>query len=350
MIRLGRRQFIVGASALGGTAAWFAGPAFGQTRSVSTTFGPTGIIYCASMVAIERGIAKEEGLDLKLVITDGGAKSRQVLAAAQTEYAHGDATHPLQISNRGKAAKILLATEVYASYSNIIVRKDLFDQGITSPEKFAAWKRPDGAKPIIAATAIGSGTWMFGSYIFEKLGLGDRLNWVSGGGSQTMLGALQSKQFDAIMALPAWQFEAEDRGWGRAIYDVTDVQVWNKIFGGPIPVATIYALETTVNNQPDVTQAYVNAVYRAMRWLKDAPIDEIYAVIGEKYIGGLNAEPVKREIAYYKKTWNYDGAISEETYKRAAPVWFRDGTDIKDTDYKTAVEPRFVANAKRKYG
>ena len=87
-----------------------------------------------------------------------------------------------------------------------------------------------------------------------------------------------------------------------------------------------------------------------MRWLKGASVDEIYALIGEKYIGGLDAAPVKREIAFYKKTWNYDGEISEATYKRAAPVWFRDGTDIKDTDYKTAVEPRFVANAKRKYG
>jgi NitT/TauT family transport system substrate-binding protein len=191
---------------------------------------------------------------------------------------------------------------------------------------------------------------MFGTYIFEKLNAGDKVNWVSGGGPKTMLGALQSKQFDAIMALPSWQFEAEDQNWGRAIYDVTDTQVWNKTFGGPIPVATVYALETTISSHADETQAFVNAIYRSMQWMKAASVDEIYNLLGEKYMGSLSAEAVKREIVFYKKTWNYDGVIAEDTYKRAAPVWFRDGTDIKDTDFKTAVEPRFVANAKRKYG
>ena len=30
-----------------------------------------------------------------------------------------------------------------------IIRKDLWDQGITNLEKFAEWKRPDGRKPIV---------------------------------------------------------------------------------------------------------------------------------------------------------------------------------------------------------
>ncbi|HEY0525162.1 MAG TPA: ABC transporter substrate-binding protein [Stellaceae bacterium] len=348
-----RRQFVVGATALGSSIVWNfggAGAAFAQAKSVSATFGPTGILYAATMVAVERGFAKEEGLDVKLVVTDGGAKSRQVLAAGQTDFAHGDAVHPMQIGNRGKPAKMLLATETYASYSNIVIRKDLYDQGITTPAKLAEWKRPNGAKPIVAATAVGSGTWMFGTYVFDKLGVGDSINWIGGGGAQTMLGGLGSKQFDAIMALPAWQIEAEKRGWGAVIYDVTDRDAWNRTFGGPLPVSVVYALDTTIAAHEAETQAYVNALYRSIQWLKAASVDDIYVAIGQKYIGELDPDVVKQEIGFYKKLWNYSGAVTEEEFKRGGQVWYREGTDIKETTYKDAVEPRFLANAQRKFG
>jgi NitT/TauT family transport system substrate-binding protein len=345
-----RRRFIAGA-ATAGAAAWFApGRAVAEARTANATFGPATAIYAANMVALELGLAREEGLDLKLVTTDGGAKSRQVLAAGQADYAHGDATHPLQISNRGKPAKALLCTENICSYANIVVRRDLYERGITSPEKLAAWKRPDGAKPIVAATAIGSGTWMFGTYIFERLGAGERINWIAGGGSKTMLGGLASKQFDAIMAVPAWQSQAEEQGWGRVIYDVRDRAAWDRTFGGPLPVSVIYALDTQIARHEAETQAYVNAIYRAMQWLKGASSDEIYRRIGEKYLGDLNPDAAKRELDYYKATWNFAGGVSEAEFKRGGAVWYRDGTGIEETAYNDAIEPRFLLNAQRKFG
>jgi NitT/TauT family transport system substrate-binding protein len=344
-----RRDFLVAATALSGATALFGARAFAAEKEVSATFGPVSGLYAANLVALELGIAREEGLELKLVTTDGGAKSRQVLAAGQAMFGHGDATHPLQISNRGKPAKILLCTENIASYANIVVRADLYDQGITSPDKLAAWKRPDGAKPIVAATAIGSGTWMFGTYIFESLGAGERINWVAGGGAKTMLGALSTRQFDAIMSAPVWQFEAEKKGWGKPIYEVRDRAAWDKAFGGPLPVATVYALDSQIADKA-LTQSYVNAIYRAMQWLKQAPTLEVYTKVGEKYWSDLDEEAAKREIDYFKATWNFPCGISEEEFARGGKVWYRDGTDLKETAYQDAVAPAFLEAARKKYG
>src|SRR5258708_4779428 len=190
MTGLGRRRLLQGLGASGAVLCLTTGPARAQQKRLfaSATVGPGGAIYAASMVADVLGFAREERLDLKLQVTDGGARSRQVLAAGEAMFGHGDTSHPLQISNRGKPARMLYVTESVCSYANIVVRKDLYDQGITTPEKLAGWKRPGGAKPIVAATAIGSGTWMYGSYIFDSLGVGDNINWVSGGGTSTMLG------------------------------------------------------------------------------------------------------------------------------------------------------------------
>jgi NitT/TauT family transport system substrate-binding protein len=348
-MKTSRRDFLISATALSGATALFGARAMAAEKEVTATFGPVSGLYAANLVALELGLAKEEGLQLKLVTTDGGAKSRQVLAAGQAMYGHGDATHPLQISNRGKPAKMLLCTENICSYANIVVRKDLYDQGITTPEKLAQWKRPDGAKPIVAATAIGSGTWMFGTYIFENLGAGDRINWVAGGGTKTMLGALSTKQFDAIMAVPAWQFEAEEKGWGKVIFDVRNRVAWDNTFGGPLPVATVYALNSQIADKA-LTQAYINAIYRAMQWLKEASVDDVYTRVGEKYWSDLDPVAAKREIAYYKATWNYPGTVSEGDFARGGKVWYREGTDLKQTAYKDSVDPSFVEAARKKYG
>lgn len=351
MTGLGRRRVLQGLGATGAlclTAVHAKGaPA---PALVTATFGPAGAIYAANMVADVLGLAKQQALEIKLQISDGGAKSRQILAAGEAMFGHGDTSHPLQVSNRGKPARMLYVTETVCSYANIVVRKDLYDQGITTPEKLGAWKRPGGAKPIVAATAIGSGTWMYGSYIFDSLGVGDNINWVSGGGTSTMLGGLQSKQFDAIMALPAWQFDAEDHGWGKAIYDVLDKAAWNKAFGGPLPTTALYALKTTIDKQPDLTQAYINAIYQAMQWMKANTSAEIFKRIGPKYLQDYDPAAAKREFDYYKAAWHYEGTFSPQEYDNGARVWFRDGTDIKPIAFADAVDTRFVDDAHRRFG
>jgi NitT/TauT family transport system substrate-binding protein len=139
-----------------------------QAQTATLAFGPATAVYSLGMIAEAKGFFKSENLDFKLVIGNAGTHGRQALAADQALFAHGDASHPLQLSTRGKKCKIIMATQMIASISNIVVRRDLYDAGITTVEKFADYKRPDGAKPIIAATAIGSGTWMYGTYVFES--------------------------------------------------------------------------------------------------------------------------------------------------------------------------------------
>ena len=73
------------------------------------------------------------------------------------------------------------------------------------------------------------------------------------------LGGLKAGKFDAIMAVPEWQWAAEGEGFGKTIYDVQDAPAWDRVFGGPIPVTVGYVLKETVERSPDLVQAYVTA-------------------------------------------------------------------------------------------
>ncbi|MCL4765706.1 MAG: ABC transporter substrate-binding protein [Hyphomicrobiaceae bacterium] len=343
-----RRQALITGSAAVGAGLL---PSFARAEAAAATlaYGPALPVYSLGVIAEAKGFLKAENLDLKLVIGNAGTHGRQALAAGQALFAHGDASHPLQLSTRGKKCKIIMASQMIASISNIVVRKDLYDAGITTVEKLASYKRPDGAKPIVAATAIGSGTWMYGTYVFEAMGFGDRINWVAGGGTKTMFPGLETKQFDAIMAVPAWVLEAEDKGFGRVIYDTSKPGVFEAAFGGTVPVLVLYTLEETAQHEKPKVQAFINAMYRAMKWVKATPVDEVYALVGEKHYSGINPVAVKTELSFDKNTWTYDGRIDKASFERGGKVWYRKGSDIPESKYEDIIDMSFLDAAQAKY-
>jgi len=343
-----RRQALIAGSGLAG-ASMLPWQLRAEAKPVTLAFGPVSPVYAIGMIAELKGYFKEEGLDSKLVTGNAGIFGRQTLAAGQALFAHGDASHPLQLTARGKPCKILLATEMVCSYANIMVRRDLYESGITSVDKLAAYKRDDGAKPIVAATAIGSGTWVFGTYVFEARGLGDKVNWVAGGGPNTMFPSLQTRQFDAIMAPPSWIVEVEKKGFGKTIYDTSKPGVFEKDFGGMLPVLVIYTLQDTIEQDKAMVQAFVNAIYRAMTFVKATPPADVQALVTPKYFSGIDPDAVGAELGFDKSTWAYDGLIDKTSFERGAKPWYRKGTDIPETRYEDVVDISFLQAARAKY-
>ncbi|WP_076858352.1 ABC transporter substrate-binding protein [Bradyrhizobium mercantei] len=343
-----RRQALIAGPALAGTSL-LPHALHAENKVASLAFGPVSPIYAIGMIAELKGYFKDEGIDSKLLTGNAGTFGRQTLAADQAKFAHGDASHPLQLSARGKPCKILLATEMVCSFANVVVRRDLYESGITSVEKLAAYKRADGTKPVIAASAIGSGTWVYGTYLFEARGLGEKVNWVAGGGPNTAFASLQTKQFDGAMAPPSWIVEAERQGFGKAIYDTSKPGVFEKDFGGTVPVLVIYALNDTVEQEKAVVQASVNAIYRAMKWIKDTPLAEVQALVTPKYFSGIDPNAVSAELGFDKSTWAYDGSIDKASFDRGTKVWHRKGTDIPQTRYEDVIDMTFLDAAKAKY-
>jgi len=211
---LTRRQLLAGAAAAGLASARPERPG-AQPRPAPTpitlSHSISTFVYAQHLVAREKRFFEDEGLsaDRGFIVPGGGAKVVQALAAGQAMFALGDSNHPLKISEKGKDAIILFATDTRCSYANIVARKELFDRGVKSVEALADEKLV-GRKAVIAATAIGSGTHVYGVYVLKNTKgsdgkpANDHVEWVGGGASTTMLGGLKAGKFDAIMAVPEW--------------------------------------------------------------------------------------------------------------------------------------------------
>jgi NitT/TauT family transport system substrate-binding protein len=312
--------------------------------------------YAQHLVAREKKLFEEEGvtLDQGFLVPAGRTHVGQALASGRALFALGDSIHPLKISELGKDAVILFATDTRCAYANIVVRKDLHDAGLTGVEKLGALKRPGGGKWIIAATAMGSGTHAYGAYVLDAhkaadgRPLGSLVEWVGGGTSAALLTGLKAGKFDAIMAVPEWLWLAEDRGLGRTIYSVQEERTWSQVFGGPLPVTVGYCLRETVEKMPDTVQGYVTACYRAQQWIQKATEAEIADLLHKPYLDSLSKDELLRSIRYYRGIFDWDLVVEERDYNEVLKIFLASRTLGKEIPFERGVEMSFVRKAHQK--
>ena len=305
-------------------------------------------IYQSQFVADRLGYFKEAGLECKLIQGGSGVKTREIIASSQGDIGIGDVTHPMQLANHGRAGRILMPTDTRSSSVMFIIRKDLWDQGLTTLEKFTEWKRPDGRKPIVSVSSLGGTNHVWSSYYMETMGLAEKVTWIGTGNVDTMLGTLKSKQADVLISSLSLLDESQEQGWGTLLFDGTDEAIWNKYIGGKVPVTGHFTVQSTIDKDRPKMQAFVTALWRAAQWIKAHSAEEIYDVI-EPYVGSTSRKANVLEITALKKVADYDGTVDAASFARGEKVWFREMTGIKPLTIAEVVVPDFVAAAKKAY-
>jgi NitT/TauT family transport system substrate-binding protein len=305
-------------------------------------------IYQTQFVADRIGFFKEAGLDCKLIQGGSGVKTREIIASSQGDIGIGDITHPMQLSNHGRAGRVLMPVDTRSSAVMFIVRKDLKDQGINTLEALTEWKRPDGRKPIVSVSSLGGTNHVWSSYYMEAMGLDQKVTWIGTGNVDTMLGSLKSKQVDVLVSSLSLLNESMEQGWGELLFDGTDETIWNKYIGGKVPVTAHFTLQSTIDKDPAKMQAFVTALWRAVQWVKAHTPEQIYDTI-EPYVGSTSRKANILEITSLQKVADYDGTIDAMGFARGEKVWFREMTGIKPLTIAEVVSPGFVQAARRAY-
>ena len=329
-------------------ASMAAGRAWAENKAGRVIYPVAVPIYQTQFVADRIGYFKEAGLDCKLVQGGSGVKTREIIASSQGDIGIGDITHPMQLSNHGRAGRVLMPVDTRSASVIFIIRKDLRDQGIATLEALAAWKRPDGRKPIVSVSSLGGTNHVWASYYMETMGLDDKVTWIGTGNVETMLGSLKTKQVDVLVSSLSLLNDSVAQGWGALLFDGTDEAIWNKYIGGKVPVTAHFTLQSTIDKDPPKMQAFVTALWRATQWIKGHSPEEIYETI-EPYVGSTSRSANILEIETLKKVADYDGTIDAAGWSRGEKVWFREMTGIKPLAIADLVSPTFIDAARKAY-
>jgi NitT/TauT family transport system substrate-binding protein len=324
------------------------GRAWAENKAGRVIYPVAVPVYQTQFVADRIGYFKEAGLDCKLIQGGSGVKTREIIASSQGDIGIGDITHPMQLSNHGRAGRVLMPVDTRSASVIFIIRKDLRDQGITTLEALAAWKRPDGRKPIVSVSSLGGTNHVWASYYMETMGLDDKVTWIGTGNVDTMLGSLKTKQVDVLVSSLSLLNDSVAQGWGALLFDGTDEAIWNKYIGGKVPVTAHFTLQSAIDKDPPKMQAFVTALWRATQWIKAHSPEEVYETI-EPYVGSTSRSANILEIETLKKVADYDGTIDAAGWTRGEKVWFREMTGIKPLAIADLVSPTFIDAARKAY-
>lgn len=341
-----RREIVFAGTA---AAAYAATGAHAQAKTGSSVYPVAVPTYEVQFVAQEKGFFKDEGYEFKLIQGGNGVKTREIMASRQADFAIADILHVLQLNKNGRPSRALNTVDQRAPGVRFTIRKDLYDQGIDTVQKAAAWKRPDGKRSIFGVSSIGGTSHLWSHYFMEKLELADKVTWLGVGNVDTMLGTLKTKQIDVLSSAISVVTEADKQGWGKVIYSPSDAKTWDPVVGGPVPVNVNFCLSSTIEKEPEKVQAFTNAMWRSMQWIKKSSPEDILGAI-ERFVGSTSREANLLEIGELKDVADWNGLITAASYARGEKVWYSELTGIKQPiKLEDAVADKFLKTAQAKY-
>jgi NitT/TauT family transport system substrate-binding protein len=182
-----------------------------------------------------------------------------------------------------------------------------------NPKTLAAYKTPADLKgKKIGVTAPGSSTNIMLNFFLAKAGLKPTdVSVIGVGASQGAVAAMRSGQIDALSNLDPVISLLQRSGDLKIVSDTRNVAEADKVFGGPMPAACLYAPQPFIDKNPLTVQALANAMVRADKWIQAAGAGEIIKAVPESYLLGDRAVYIDAFLAA-KGALSPDGMIPDK--------------------------------------
>jgi len=328
-------------------AALVAAPALVRAQAlerpkVSLAVGGKNLLYYLPLTIAEQlGFFKAEGLDLTINDFAGGAQALRALVGGSVDVVSGAFEHTVNMQPKGQR---LTAFVLQGRAPQIVL-------GV-NPKTMPNYKTVADLKgKKIGVTAPGSSTNVMANFVLAKAGLKPSdVSIVGVGASSGAVAAMRAGQVDAMSNLDPVMTLLARSGDLKIISDTRNVAEADKVFGGPMPAACLYAKSEFVDKNPATVQALANAIVRADKWIQNAGPGDVIKVVPEGFLLGDRAVYIDAFLAA-KGALSPDGMIPdkgpETAFRALASI---DPEIAKATvDLKAVYTNEFVKRANAKY-
>lgn len=270
-------------------------------------YGPYSPVY----VAEEQGFYKDRGITVRIDAYESGAATQQALEAGDADIIHYFPPGIARGISQGIEQKIVAADQVRPNGWAMLVKED-------SP--IQALGDLDGK--TVGITATGTTTDFYALWAANEGGV--EMQRVPLGGSGIVPG-LQAGNVEAAVVFPplAYRAEVEKELGLRVLSD----------FGQEMPPNlpdVIAASQTAIDERPEETQAYLDALFEGVAYMKE---NEDYAVSFLAEFTGSSEEIAKLEYEDAILNLSDDGSFEREWLENSMDLAALGGIpDIPDTD------------------
>lgn len=276
---INRRQILVTAAAAASSAVYMPAILRAQTmngRKVVLGIGSAAqqVVNLPLNVARARNYFVEEGVDVEFLEFGSGSKGVQALVSGGAEIVCGAYEHVLRMQAKNIDIKDVVLFNKATSVA-MGVSKDF-------QSKYKSVADLKGAK--VGVTAPGSASHYFLELLLSRHGMSSAdVSVIGVGGALGAAAAVRSGSVDAIVNYDPLISELENAGDIRIVVDTRTVEGTKELYGNEYMFVCLYTSQDYINAKPEETQACVNAIVRALIWLRTANPDEILASIPSSY-------------------------------------------------------------------
>ncbi|HEX6003357.1 MAG TPA: ABC transporter substrate-binding protein [Burkholderiales bacterium] len=313
-----------------------------EKKSITLAVGGKNLFYYLPLtIAERRGYFKDEGLEVQIVDFAGGAKALQAMVGGSADIVSGAYEHTINMQAKGQP---IVAIALQGRYNGIVlaIHKSKAAR-YQSPKDLKGWK--------IGVTAPGSSTHMAVQNLLVKNGLKpDDIAAVGVGASAGAVAGMKRGGLDAISNLDPVITKLEADGDVVVAVDTRTAQGMQQVYGGAYHAGCIYAPVDWVRRNPNTAQAVVNAMVRAVLWLRSASVDEIVAIVPKEYYGD-DLALYKAGLAKNKEGFSPDGLFSMQGAQNVYRVLHAFVPEVQRAkiDLAATFDNRFVERALAKY-
>jgi len=337
-----RRTLITALPACLAAPAFIAGAQALEKAKISLAVGGKNLLYYLPLsIADSLGYFKAEGLDVTINDFAGGAQSLRALVGGSVDVVSGAFEHTVNMQAKGQR---LRAFVLQGRAPQIVL-------GI-NPKTMPNFKAVADLKgKKIGVTAPGSSTNVMANFVLAKAGLKPSdVSFIGVGTASGAVAAVRSGQIDALSNLDPVITLLQRSGDLKIVSDTRVVAEADKVFGGPMPSACLYAKQDFVDKNPATVQALANAIVRADKWVQGAGPADIIKVVPESYLLGDRAIYIDAFLAA-KGALSPDGMIPEKGPDTAFRALASIDPEIADAkiDLTAVYTNEFVKKANAKY-
>lgn len=251
-----------------------------KTKVTIAVGGKNLFYYLPLTIAEQMGYFKDEGLDVTIVDFAGGSKALQAVVGGSADVVSGAFEHTIAMQLKGQPMRAFV---LQGAAPQIVL-------GI-NPKTLPNYKSIADLKgKKIGVTAPGSSTNIVANYVLAKGGLKPSdVSFVGVGAGNGAVAAIRSGQIDAMSNLDPVITLLVRSGDLKIISDTRKPDEAEKVFGGPMPAACLYAPQPFLDRNPHTAQALANAIVRADKWIQRAGGGDVIKIVPESYLLGDRA-------------------------------------------------------------
>jgi len=310
-----------------------------KSKVVVGVGGKTLFYYLPLTIAEQKGYFKAEGLDVEIQDFAGGARALQALLGGSVDIVSGAYEHTITQQAKGQNIE---AVFLQGKYSSMVL--------VMNKAKAEKYKSPADLKGMkIGVTAPGSSTNMFVNILLAKVGLKpDDVAIIGAGATAGAVAIMQRGEIDALVNLDPVIAQLESQGFVPVV-DTRTAKGMQEVYGGAYAGGSIYTTVDFVKKNPNTTQAFVNAMMHALRFIQTSTADEIIAAVPPEYYA--DKQLYKAALEKNLESYKHDGTIGME----AARNVYRDlksfdpGVQNATVDLAKTFDSAFALKAAQKY-